>query len=73
MSAVERILDAIAKMRVKAGDREVGITASAGIANMSAASPALGTAGLLETADAALYRAKAEGRARLVSVSVESS
>jgi diguanylate cyclase (GGDEF)-like protein len=73
VSAVERILDAIAKMRVKAGDREVGITASAGIANMSAASPALGTAGLLETADAALYRAKAEGRARLVSVSVESS
>jgi diguanylate cyclase (GGDEF)-like protein len=73
VSAVERILDAIAEMRLPAGDREVAITASAGIANMSAASPALGTARLLEIADAALYRAKAEGRARLVSVKAESS
>jgi len=73
VSAVERILDAIGEMRLKAGDREIGITASAGIANMSVASPALETARLLETADAALYRAKAEGGARLVSVKVESS
>ncbi len=73
VSAVQRILDAIGDMRLLVGDREVGITASAGIANMSAASSALGTTRLLEIADAALYRAKAEGRARLVSVNVEHS
>lgn len=71
VSAVQRILDAIDEIQLPAGDREVGITASAGIASVSKASPGLGTARLLEIADAALYRAKAEGRARLVSAKVE--
>jgi diguanylate cyclase (GGDEF)-like protein len=73
VSAVQRILDAIDEIQLPVGGREVGITASAGIANISAASPVSGAARLLEIADAALYRAKAEGRARLVSVKVESA
>jgi diguanylate cyclase (GGDEF)-like protein len=69
--AVERTLDAIGEICLRVGDRVVSFTASAGVASISPTNTEIGTIRLLEIADAALYRAKAEGRSRVVSDSVE--
>ena len=58
----DRIRTALAASPVRAGDAVIAVTASAGVAEM-AAGQAPGAA--LDAADAALYRAKMEGRDRL--------
>jgi len=71
--AVQRVLEGIREIQLTVGDRSVGIAASAGLANVQGAGKTVGTKRVLEVADQALYRAKAEGRDRIVSVTVDTS
>lgn len=58
----ERIRRVIAGMRLRVGEAEIGVTASVGLAVLTSGAP---RADVLRAADAALYRAKADGRDRL--------
>ena len=60
----ESVRRAIESLQVRVGQRTLGeVTASIGVATFPASAP--DTAGLLRAADAALYRAKREGRNRV--------
>ncbi|RMG99879.1 MAG: GGDEF domain-containing protein [Deltaproteobacteria bacterium] len=63
--AAERILGVITKEPFSVGDAELEITASLGVADLGQL-PQPSADQLVRAADAALYRAKAEGRARIV-------
>jgi diguanylate cyclase (GGDEF)-like protein len=62
-TTAERLRQAIAARRVRTKDGEITATVSIGLAMVSAASDPVT---LCESADAALYRAKTEGRNRVV-------
>ncbi len=61
--AADRLRAAVAANCVKVEDYEISVTASIGIA---ASLPESGVAALIDRADSALYRAKADGRNRTV-------
>ena len=61
----DRIRQTIESNRVEAGDAKIPLTMSLGMAN-SAEWPALDGEALIRKADEALYRAKSEGRNRVV-------
>ena len=65
---VDRLMIAIRDLRVTFEDREIGITISIGIAEQRAGE---GHETWLKRADAALYRAKGEGRDRVVESPIE--
>ncbi|MCB9600529.1 MAG: GGDEF domain-containing protein [Sandaracinus sp.] len=60
----DRLRKRIAGANLPWGNHELRVTASFGLATVSAARPYDNVAKLIEAADAALYRAKAEGRNR---------
>jgi len=68
LRAVERVLAGIREIHVAVGDEDVAVAASAGLAIVPGAGEPVGTRRLLELADIALYRAKAEGRDRVILV-----
>ncbi len=68
LRAVERVLEGIREIHVAVGDKDVAVAASAGLATVPRTGEAVGTRRLLEIADIALYRAKAEGRDRVILV-----
>ena len=71
--AVQRMLDGIRKIQVPVGDRNLEVAASAGLATVRGVGKTIGTKRILELADQALYRAKANGRDRVVSVRTDAS
>jgi diguanylate cyclase (GGDEF)-like protein len=62
----ERIRDHVAKQSVHIGDSSISVTISIGVATSSESVYSAGP--LLQAADTALYKAKAEGRNRVESV-----
>src|SRR6266496_1229729 len=62
----ERIRDRVAKQSVRIGDSSISVTISIGVATSSDSVYSAGP--LLQAADTALYKAKAEGRNRVESV-----
>ncbi len=60
----EQLRDEIAAMRLNEGEKEVRVTASIGVSALGTGEP--DWTGMLRRADAALYRAKHEGRNRVV-------
>ena len=71
LRAVERVLDGIREIHVAVGEKDVAVAASAGLATVPPSGEAVGTKRLLELADLALYRAKAEGRDRVILVEAD--
>jgi diguanylate cyclase (GGDEF)-like protein len=65
LRACENVRAAVAALRVPAGDAEVGVTVSGGIV-IAPSDSGLGAERLVGIADEALYRAKADGRDRMV-------
>ncbi len=61
-----RLLEAIRCLLIPAGNQQIRVTASAGLAYSSACGTEVGAKCILEQADAALYEAKRQGRNRLV-------
>jgi diguanylate cyclase (GGDEF)-like protein len=62
----QRILEAIRTLRVSAGDAELGVTASFGVASSTDLDQVCTPEDLVRAADVALYGAKAAGRNRVV-------
>ena len=61
-----RLLEAIRRLSVPVGNRQLRITASAGLACTPARDTEVGAKQILERADALLYEAKRQGRDRMV-------
>jgi diguanylate cyclase (GGDEF)-like protein len=64
----ERIRRTVEELRVPSGSKEIKVTVSIGVAPLSDIGDAGGPNELLAIADERLYRAKREGRNRVVSV-----
>jgi diguanylate cyclase (GGDEF)-like protein len=62
----KRILSEINKIKIRTGGDEIRVAGSAGLASATQMPDGFEAADLLKTADEALYRAKSEGRNRLV-------